>query len=367
MSSPRVAIIADWMYGGGAEKVVLELHRLYPNAPIYTSYCSPEWQKRLGGNVITGYLQRWPFAKARKFLPLLRQLWFKRLNLKKFDVIISCTGNGEAKFVRARTGAQHICYCFTPPHFYWKKYQQYISNPGMGKLNGIARLGLKILVKPLRSRDHRAAQRVDQFVAISHHIQHDILACYGRESVVIFPPVDTELFANTKHKQPAEISLLTWGRHVPYKRFDLVIAACNEVGLPLVVAGTGPETRALKSIAGPTIEFAGFVTDKQLVQLASNASAFVFAGEEDFGIAMVEAMALGLPVIAYGGGGAADFVIPGKTGQLFDSQTVACVSETLREFKPTTYSATAIHAHAKLFNAQRFRSELSAYVQKLTS
>lgn len=366
MSSQRVAIIADWIYGGGAEKVVLELHHMYPEAPIYTSYCSPEWRATLDGKVVTGYLQWWPFAKARKFLPALRQHWFSRLNLKKFDLIISCTGNGEAKFVRTKHGAKHLCYCFTPPHFYWQKYDQYIKNPGMGSLNGLARIGLKILVKPLRTRDYKAAQQVTEFVAISHHIQSDIKTCYGRESTVVFPPVATSTFAQIEHQSPSKTQLITWGRHVPYKRFDLVIAACNELQLPLTVVGTGPETAKLKAMAGPTITFTGFASEAKLTKLASESSAFIFASQEDFGIAPVEAMAMGLPVLAFKSGGALDYVVPGKTGEFFDKQTVASIKEALTPFKPKSYKSKELRSQANRFSTDSFHKHMIQRIERIT-
>ncbi len=367
MASPRVAIIADWIYGGGAEKVVLELHYMYPDAPIYTSYCSPEWRQKLNNTVVTGYLQWWPFAKARKFLPLLRQHWFKHLRLKEYDVVISCTGNGEAKFVRTRKDAKHISYCFTPPHFYWQKYEQYIANPGMGALNGLARLGLKLLVKPLRGRDYRAAQLVDEFISISHHIKADIKTCYGRDSIVIFPPVDAQKFDGTHHKQPKQTQFITWGRHVPYKRFDLVIAACNELQLPLTVVGTGPETAALKAMAGPTVTFTGFASDQTLAKLAAQSSAFVFAGQEDFGIAPVEAMALGLPVVAYSSGGALDYVTPGKTGEFFETQTVAAIRDALKSFKPKSYQTKNLRAEVEKFSVGNFHKNLRTQIDRIMS
>src|SRR3990167_8961662 len=167
-NSPKVAIVHDWLYGGGAEKVVEQLHTLYPDSPIYTSYCTDEWRKRLDNKVVTGYLQNWPFSRLRKFLPLLRQWWFARLDLSDYDLIISSTGNGEAKFAR---GKKHICYCHSPPHFYWRKYESYLRNPGFGAFDWLARIGLKLFVKPLRKRDYNAAQQVDAFIANSTHIQ----------------------------------------------------------------------------------------------------------------------------------------------------------------------------------------------------
>lgn len=365
-AAPKIAIVHDWLYGGGAEKVVLELHRMFPDAPIYTSYCSDEWRQRLDGTVVTGYLQWRPFAKARKFLPLLRQWWFAGLKLQDYDLIISTTGNGEAKFARPGSHAKHLCYCFTPNHFYWDKYQEYLDNPGMGKLNWVARLGLKLLVKPLRARDFRAAQRVTEFIAISTHIQDDIRQYYGRESTIVYPPVDTSVFTtqiDSKGNSEPSSGFITWGRHVPYKRLDLAVAACNELQLPFTIVGTGPETEHLRAIAGPTITFTGFLDDEALVAYARKASAFIFTSKEDFGIAPVEAMALGLPVIAYRAGGALDYVIPGKTGEFFDKQTVENLKSALQTFQRKNYSPRTITETTHAFNQAAFQVNMKRKIK----
>lgn len=366
MKQQKVAIVHDWLYGGGAELVVEELHKLYPEAPIYTSYCSDEWRKRLDNKVITGYLQLWPFAKLRKFLPVLRQHWFKNLNLNEFDLIISSSGNGEAKFVTKKEGATHVCYCHTPTHFYWRKYNEYLKSPSF-KPKWLVRLGLKALVKPLRKRDYKAAQQVDYFIANSSHIQNDIKQFYGRESVVIHPPVDTALFKYNKSPSASDehSGFILWGRHVPYKRFDLAIRACNELAAPLTIIGTGPETPALKLIAGPTVTFTGFVSQEELVKLASTSEAFLFPGEEDFGIAPVEAMALGLPVVAYKSGGALDYITPGESGVFFEEQTTKSLREALKQFDKQKFSAAEITKSAEKFSNHEFQSRVKVFVESI--
>ena len=168
------------------KKSVLEIHKLYPDAPIYTSFCSDEWRERLDNKVVTGYLQRWPFSKIRRLLPLLRQWWFAKLDLSEFDIIISSSGNGEAKFVRkSRPDQLHICYCHTPTHFYWRHYDEYIKRPSF-RPQWLARLGLKTLVRPLKKRDFNAAQQVDIFIANSTGIQADIEEFYQRKSYGYF-------------------------------------------------------------------------------------------------------------------------------------------------------------------------------------
>lgn len=361
---PSVAIVHDWLYGGGAELVVEQLHKMYPDAPIYTSYCSDEWRERLDHKVVTGYLQKWPFAQLRKFLPLLRQYWFKRLNLDAYDLVISSTGNGEAKFVTVKETAKHICYCHTPVHFYWQKYNEYLQNPGF-RPKWLVRMGLRILVNPLRKRDYEAAQRVDHFIANSSHIQKDIKKYYGRESIVIHPPVEINNFRSQSPvaSLPAKSGYVVWGRHVPYKRFDIVIEACNQLKLPLTVIGVGPQTEALKAIAGPTVTFAGFATRENLIRLARGATAFIFSSEEDFGISPVEAQALGLPVIAYKAGGALDYMQPGVNGTFFEEQTVESLMATLKKFDPSMYYSKKIIKTASAFEATEFRQKTAAYLK----
>ncbi|MDQ3123475.1 MAG: glycosyltransferase, partial [bacterium] len=362
--SKNIVIVTDWIYGGGSEMVVLELHKMFPDAPIYTSYCTDEWREKLDNKVITGYLQQPPFRQLRKFLPLLRQFWFARLDLAEFDLVISVTGNGEAKFAQAREGAKHICYCNTPVHFYWRHYQEYLQNPGF-KPAWLARLGLKLLVGPLKKRDYAAAQQVDVFLANSTHIQNDIKEFYGRDSKVVFPPVDTQKFtgSNTQPQSEKPISFVTHGRLVPMKRVDIIIDACNKLGLPLTVIGKGPEFENLAKLAGPTVIIKGFVPDDELAEELAKHSAYIFAAYEDFGIAPIEAMATGLPVIAYDAGGARDYIAPGKTGEFFDTQTVDALKAALVNFDPSKYSQNDLLEQAKKFSIANFKANVFPIIE----
>ncbi len=387
-SKPRVALVTDWMYGGGGERVVEQLHQLYPEAPIYTSYCSDDWREKLDNKVVTGYLQHSPFRQLRKFLPMLRQRWFARLDLSEFDLVISITGNGEAKFVLSKSGKWqmknnsandsangksvngksnmkkplHISYCHTPVHFYWRHYDEYLKHPGF-KPKWLARLGLKLLVKPLRERDYAAAQKVDYLLANSSHIQADIKEFYGRDSQVIHPPVGIERFADTESDFERD-GFIIWGRHVPMKRFDLAVQACNELRLSLTVIGSGATTRELQAMAGPTITFLGQLTDEELVRFARTRQAFIFPSFEDFGISPVEAMAAGMPVVAYQAGGALDYIVPGRTGEFFEHQTVQSLKDTLQNFQADKYDAELIQKHAEQFSAQSFRDKLQRFIDK---
>lgn len=359
----KVAIVHDWLVGGGAEKVTLELHRLYPEAPIYTSYCSPEWRQKLDGKVVTGYLQRWPFSKLRKFLPVLRIWWFTRLDFSAYDLVISVSGNGEAKGVRVPAGTKHINYCHTPTHFYWRHYAQYLKSPGFGVFNPLARLGLRILVGPLRKWDYKAAQRADLVLANSSHIKDDIKKYYGRDSIVVHPPVDTERFAKAK-QQPRQ-GYVTMGRLAPYKRVDLIVEACTQLNLPLKVIGRGPELSKLRKLAGPTVSFLTDVSDEAMPGQLASAEAFIFAAFEDFGIAPVEAMATGTPVIAYKAGGAVDYVREGVSGAFFQEQTVESLAAVLEKFNPDTFDPQKVRVVAEEFSQKTFAERIQDAINQV--
>lgn len=194
----KVAIVHDWLVGGGAELVVEQLHELYPEAPIYTSYATREWRNRLDGMVRTGWLQ--PLGRLRKFIPLLRIWWFTHLDLSGYDLVISSSG-AEAKGIKVPMGTIHINYCHAPTHYYWSRYDEYMRRPGFGKLDWLARIGLRLLVAPLRKWDYAAAQRPDHIIANSRHIQSEIKKYYDRDSKVIHPPVYLERFQKPQNQK----------------------------------------------------------------------------------------------------------------------------------------------------------------------
>jgi glycosyltransferase involved in cell wall biosynthesis len=362
----KVVIVHDWLLsgGGGAEQVVMALHKMFPEAPIYTSYATDEWRQRMDGKVVTGYLQRWPFSRLRKFLPVLRIWWFTHLDLSGYDLVISSSGNGEAKGIRVPGGTTHICYCHTPTHFYWRHYDQYLKHPGFGVFNPLARLGLRLLVGPLRRWDKKAAQRPDYFIANSNHIKNDIKKYYGREATVIHPPVDVRRF--NKAKSVERQGFVTAGRQVPYKHTNIIIEACAELGVPLTVIGRGPQHKALVKQAGrlSSTLFPDDVSDTEMPNYIASAEAFLFAAFEDFGVTPVEAMAAGTPVIAYKAGGVLDYVKPGKTGEFFNQQTAASLAKAIENFRANKFKAVEISKVAQVFSPERFQSELEKFIEK---
>lgn len=366
----KVAIVHDWLIGGGAERVVQALHEMFPDAPIYTSYATDEWRERLDGKVVTGFLQHWPFSRLRKFAGVLRIWWFGRIDFSGYDLVISSSGNGEAFGIKTGGNTKHLCYCHTPTHYYWRHYDQYMKHPGFGVFDPIARLGLRLFVAPLRRWDHRAAQRVDQFIANSSHIQSDIRTYYGRESVVVHPPVDTARF--TQAAAAKRSGFVTIARLAPAKRVDVLIEACNRLRLPLTVIGNGPDFARLAKLAGPTITFRGkaagnFVSDEEVPAYLHGAEAFLFASFDDFGIVSVEALASGTPVIAYKAGGALDYVEEGRTGLFFTEQTADSLCETLQEFEATkdSFDAGIIRKAAGQFSPENFKRRMKKQIDAL--
>lgn len=368
-SGPRIAIVHDWLYGGGAELVIKSLHELYPDAPIYTSYCSDGWRKKLDNKVVTGYLQRWPFSKLRKFLPLPRQWWFSRLDLSDYDIILSSSGNGEAKFVRkSRPNQLHICYCHTPTHFYWKHYKSYVEQPSF-RPYWLARLGLKTLVKPLRKRDYDAAQAVDLFIANSNNISDDIKEFYKKNSVVVFPPIETDKFKKVSRSRPQthipkNPKCITWGRIVPQKRLDIAIEACKQLGWQLDIIGNGPDIDRLRKIAGQTVNFLGYVTDEDREKYIRSADLFLFCSHEDFGIAPVEALSAGLPIVAYRNGGALDFVDNQKNGWFFDEQSPRSLVSKLRSITGEQINPSEIALSAVKFDQDIFKKSIDQIIKE---
>lgn len=359
---PKVAIVHDWLVGGGAELVVEQLHKMFPEAPIYTSYATREWRNRLDGKVHTGWLQ--PLGFLRKFIPFLRIFWFTHLKFEGYDMVISSSG-AEAKGVIVPKGTIHVNYCHAPTHYYWSRYDQYMKQPGFGPFDWLARIGLRLLVAPLRKWDRKAAQRPDYIIANSRHIQAEIKKYYDRESYVIHPPVYMERFQKPENLKRERKGFLISGRQTPYKRFDIVVQACTELNVPLTVIGDGPDHRRLRKMAGKTVTFLGHARDEVVEEEFASAAAFIFPGLDDFGISPVEAMASGTPVIAYKAGGALDYVVPGKTGEFFDNATDISLAEAIKGFAQTRYSSPAIAVFAQRFSAEHFRRRMTTFLKKV--
>lgn len=363
ISDKKVAIVCDWLTGiGGAERVVLELHKMFPNAPIYTSQYDPkkiDWF--VDADVRTGWLQKFP-KSLKKFLPVLRAWYFSHLDLSDYDLVISETG-AEAKAVKFSGKTKHICILNAPTHYYWSRYESYMKEPGFGAFNWLARISLKLLVGPMRRWDYKAAQKPTQIVSISSHIKTEIEKYYSRDSELIHPPVDMSRFIKLEPKNQ-EYFIIT-GRQTPYKRIDLAVQACTELNVPLLVIGDGPENEKLRELAGPSIAFETNASDKRVEEALAGAQAFIFPGLDDFGISAVEPLATGIPVIAYHGGGALDYIVPGETGEFFYEQTRESLVETVKNFDYKKYPPKQLKTFSQQFSVDNFNKNLINYLQTI--
>jgi glycosyltransferase involved in cell wall biosynthesis len=363
--APKVALVHDWLTNmGGAEPLVLEIHKLFPKAPIYTSvYDDEKMQAFKDIDVRTTKLQESLPKKLRYkhvLWPVFRAQAFRELDLSEFDVIIS-SSSAEAKAVRkTRPGQVHIAYIHTPPRYYWSHYEEFRKEFSFGALTPFIRPFIPAFVKAMRKRDLESVKDIDVFVANSTVTQERIKKYYDKPSTVIYPPVEVSRF--TPPPKGERHGYVIWGRHVPYKRFDLAIEAANRLGAQLTIAGTGPDTDRLKSLAGPTIKFVGRISDEALVKLAQTSKAFLFPNEEDFGISAAEALAAGTPVIAYKKGGALDIVQDGETGVFFEKQTVDSLVDAMKRFETMTFLPATLHRKAKRFDKGLFATKIRKIV-----
>jgi len=356
-TSPRIAIVHDYLNQlGGAERVVAALHTIFPWAPIFTSIVDRQrlWPELRDADIRTSWMQRLPGLRKhfKKYL-LLYPLVFERLDLRGFDVVIS-SSSAFARGTRRPPGGRHICYCHTPPRFLWD-YPRYVEREEFGRAT---RTVLPAMVALLRVWDRRTAGRPDQYVANSTVVRDRIRRIYRREAIVVPPPVEVTRFRTAS----PEGYYLIVSRLNPYKRIDLAVEAFDRLGLPLVVIGDGPARRSLEAMAGPTIRFLGHLPDSEVARYYAGCEAFVFPGEEDFGITVLEANASGRPVVAYRAGGVLDTVRDGVTGVLFDTPSAESLAEAVRRHRASRWESGVIRRHAESYGSDAFRERLMAVV-----
>ena len=356
----KIAIVCDWLTNfGGAEKVILALHRLFPQAPIYTSVYNKE--KMIGfenAEIHTSYLQNFPWAqkKHQLYLPFYPKV-FERFNLNDFDIVIS-SSHSCAKGIITKPETLHICYCHSPMRYAWEDSINYIDQY---EINPIIKRIARSFIHKLRIWDRLSAERVDTFIANSATVQKRILKYYRKPSTIIHPFVDTSGFKmNSKRKD----YFLAVGRLIPYKRFDLIIQAFNKLKLPLIIAGTGVAADKLKQMAGENIKFTGFINNSDLRGLYAEARALIFPQVEDFGITPLEAMAAGCPVIAYNAGGARETVIDHKTGIFFNEQTPESLAEAVTKFQKIKFNPGEIRLQAESFDIEVFNKKIIDFIGK---
>ena len=356
----RVAIVHDYLnQTGGAERVVESFHRLWPDAPIFTTIADRDAMPRSlrDADVRVSWMQRLPGWQRhfRAYLPLY-PLAIEAMDLRGYDVIVS-SSSAWAKAARTPVGAVHVCYCHTPMRWVWD-YERYVAREGFGALT---RLALPPVIAALRAWDVRTARRPTHIVVNSRVVQERVQRCWGRMSEVLHPPVETSRFtvgagAGRHH--------LVVSRLAHYKRIDLAVAAFSKLGLPLEIIGDGPARASLEAMAGPTIVFRGRVDDAGVAQAMRDCRGLIFPGEEDFGITPLEANASGRPVIAYGAGGALETVRDGVTGVLFATQDADALASAVERAESIAWNGAAIRAHAESYSVEGFEARFRAIVER---
>lgn len=366
LSGLKVAIVHDWLInGGGAERQLAAVAELFPASPIYTSVWRPEGSLEFfrSRDVRVGWPGRLPLlGRFHRLGVFFRYLYWSRLRLDDYDLVISSSGS-EAKGLKTKPHQLHINICYTPPHYYWSHYRQHLRSPGLGLANWPARIFLFLFIKPLRTLDCWASRQPDKMVAISNVVAARIKRYYNRDSTVIFPPVELALPNQKKTKQKQ--GYIALGRHVPYKNLDLAILACRQTSRRLKVVGRGPDSRRLKKLAkgGQTIDFVGYVSEKQKQNFLAEARACIFPGIDDFGMVMVEALAAGTPVVALAEGGALD-VIDSSCGVFFRRPTVESLIGGLDRFEAVEFDPAACRRRAAKFSKKTFQTKFWRYVEK---
>jgi glycosyltransferase involved in cell wall biosynthesis len=353
----RVAISHEWLtIPGGSEKVVLRLLEVFPQAELFTTVYDPApWPDEITcRRVHASPLNRLPGAQRSypKFLPLMGAA-FRHFDLRGFDLVIS-SNHACANNVRPPPRALHVSYCHTPMRYAWEP--RFLEGEEIGRLT---RLIAPPLLAHLRRRDRIAAQRPHAVIANSAYVAQRVERFWGRTARVIHPPVDVAPFLREPRRAGDYYVFL--GRLVAYKRPDLAVAACARLGRPLKVIGGGRGSEGLGA-GGAGISLLGHLPDADVARVLAGARALLFPGEEDFGMVPVEAQAAGVPVIAYGRGGARESVIDGETGVLFAQQTVDSLCDAIRRFEASELDERAIRANARRFAPERFDEQLASFL-----
>lgn len=355
----RVALAHHWAVSmRGGEKTLSALAELFPDAPIYTTLARPTQLDAVLQNrrLYTSFLQRFadrPNIQQRA-LPLMPRA-ARSLSIDDADIAL-CSDAGIIKAIRTDPATLKVCYCHSPMRYIWDLYKEYYAAAGP-----LTRLGMRLFAPRLRKADRRAADTIDAFIANSRHVAERIGRHYGRPCVVIPPPVATDY--PTADAPPDDFYLVV-GEHVPYKRNDLAVEACNRLRRRLVVIGSGAKLEQIRRSAGPTVEVLGYQSDAVVRDHLRRCRALLFCGEEDFGLVPVEAQAAGRPVIAYGRGGATETVIDGQTGIFFDQQTPDAVAEAIVRLEQceSLLSPHDIQQHARTFDVNHFNDRIGRFL-----
>ncbi len=359
----KIALVHDYLVQyGGAERVLEAFLEIWPEAPVYTLlYDRKAVHGRFDGRDIrTSFLQKFSLIrKHHRIFPPLMMLAIEQFNLDYYDVVLS-DSSSFAKNIITRPDTLHISYCHTPMRYGWDDCQYYVQEYSFP--SAVKKIS-PFLMNYIRMWDYQASNGVDKFVANSKFVQGRITKYYHRRSEVINPPVEVSRFCVSPPQKIKDYFLLV-GRMMKYKKMDLVIKVFNDLGLPLKVVGRGVEFKNLQKIAGPTIEFLGRVSDKELSKIYSEAQAFIFPQEEDFGIVAIEALASGRPVIAYRAGDVEEHIEEGKSGIFFAEQTEDSLKKAIARFKKMKFQPEYIREQALRFDKELFKERIKSLVEK---
>lgn len=358
----KIALVHDYLVQyGGAERVLEALCEIWPHAPIHTIVHDPKLvHGKFGDKTIrTSFLQKIPFSRSHhRLFPPLMMLGIEQFNLDYYDVVVS-DSSSFAKNVLTSSKTLHITYCHTPMRYGWDDCQYYTQEFSFPK---IVKKFVPLLMNYIRVWDFYGTSGVDHMIANSNFVSTRISKYYKRSSQVIYPPVDINSFHLASDGELGDYFLMV-GRMMKYKRMDLIIEAFNKMELPLKIVGRGVEMKNLQKIAGPTIEFLGRVSDRELKNIYAKAQAFLFPQEEDFGIVAIEALASGRPIIAFRAGDIVEHVKDGVTGVFFEEQTVDDVILAVKKFKETTFDSEKIRQTSMKFEKKIFKEKIKDFVE----
>ncbi|MDH3457967.1 MAG: glycosyltransferase [Gemmatimonadota bacterium] len=358
METARVLIAHDWLVTwAGSERCVEQLLEIFPQADLVVGVRTPDMNdfNHVTRRATETWLGRLPGARRhhRWFVPL-QPFAFASIDTSRYDLVIS-SSHAFSKAVKARRGGHHICFCYSPPRYLWHLATTYHRGATQAQ-----RAALAVGAPVLRWLDRRAARRVDDFITISKHIATRIQRVYGRSATVVYPPVVRKPGNRSETRGDCLLSL---GRLVPYKRVDLAIKAAEHLGVPLIVAGDGPDRSRLERLAGRQTQFVGEVSEEEAGRLLSSCAAFVFCAEEDFGIAPLEANAHGTPVVGYRAGGLCETMVEGETAEFFDQQTATDVAAAVRRALRRSWDTHMLQDNARRFSPTAFRASFGAAIE----
>lgn len=358
----KIALVHDHLVqDGGAEQVLKSLCELYGSAPVFTIVADKKSSQNFFADkkVVPSFLQTFPGGVKRyQWWLFLMPAAIESHNLMDYDLVIS-SASSFAKGVITNASAKHICYCHTPTRYLWNDSHNYLKEL---KVNWLIKRVLPLTLHKLRVWDRLSADRVDYFIANSKTVKERIKKYYGRDSVVIYPPVEIDKFHVSDRPKKY---FLAGGRLVPYKRFDLVVKAFSRLGMPAKIFGVGPEAKYLKKIAKANVEFLGRVSEEQKAELYADCLAYINPQEEDFGITAIEAMASGRPVIAYNKGGATETIINGQTGEFFEEQSWEELADKILRFREAKYDPQFIRRHCEQFSVANFKQKMADFISHL--